>query len=130
LSNGLDKLIYIYSVDTSSFYNDIEHALDKELITTKQYKANLAEITKPLNKFKVESNKLLKQNNSQENIGKLSGLEDGLIEFIKRNEPFKEQINEYLIYDDINSQYQINNKSTLYLSEQYLNKRIRELKNQ
>lgn len=132
MNSKLDKLVYIYSVDTSSFYNDKEYDIDQKLITLKQFKLNLKEIINPLNKFMIESNKLLKDEeiNKEEKEENLHKLEENLIDFIKQFYIFKNQIDNYLIFDEKENLYKVNNKSTLYLSEQYLNKVIRELKNQ
>jgi hypothetical protein len=126
LSNGLDKLIYLYSVDTSSFYNDKEYEIDKQIILHKQYKSNLLELLRPLNTFRTESNKILKKD--EENNEKLHKLEDKLINFVKKYSIFIDKINEYMYFDKINNTYEINNKSSLFLSEQYLNRKIREMK--
>lgn len=131
LNSKLDKLVYIYSVDTSSFYNDIEHALDQQLIMVKQFKSNIKELTTPLNKFMIQSNKLFESEelDKEEKDKRLHKLEEDLIDFVKRFYIFFNQIDDYLIYDKEKNIYKVNNKSTLYISEQYLNKAIRELKN-
>lgn len=130
MSESLEKLVYIYSVDTSSFYNDKEYELDQKLMTLKKFKSILSEIIKPLNKFKVEYNKLITKCGSEEIEAKLNNLEEELIKFYNQFYVFKNEINDYLIFDEEKNQYKINNHSILYLSEYHINKGIRELKNQ
>lgn len=130
MGNGQDKLIYIYSLDTSCFYNDIEHEIDQKLMRVKQFKSNLFELIKPLNKFKTESNKLLKLETTNDTHEKLTKKENELIAFVKRNKIFKPQIDEYLRFEYENNQYRINTDSTLYILEQAINREIRELKKQ
>lgn len=132
MKNNLDKLIYIYSVDTSSFYNKEECQLDKKLMEFKSYKANLSDVIKPLNKFKSESNRLLRDNDvdKDEKYAKLKKLEDELIKYFIIFKVFKSQINDYIVFDEESEQYKTNNKSSLYISEQFINKTIREIKKQ
>ncbi|MED1863249.1 hypothetical protein P4V41_07255 [Fictibacillus nanhaiensis] len=126
----LDNLIYIYSVDTSSFYTDKEYKIDQQLIKTKQYKAILKEILKPLKKFKDESNKLLEKQDESDVETELKNIEIELLQFINKNKIFYNQIDEYIIYNEDENKYQTNPKSILHISEQYLNKYINELKYQ
>lgn len=125
LSSSLDKLVYIYSLDTSSFYNEEECEIDKKLIKLKQYKSLLMEIIKPLNSFRLKTNKLLKAAGKDDDIRQL---EDNLIIFYNKFLIFKDQINDYLQFNEKNNTYIINTNSTLYLSEQHLNKGIIQLK--
>ena len=110
MGNGLDKLIYIYSVDTSSFYNDKEQRINQKILEMKQYKSNLYELIKPLSKFKNESNKILKENNSrsEDNEIKLNELEKDLYTFADKYSIFNKQINEYLFFDEDSNLYKIN----------------------
>ncbi|MGG1664513.1 RNA dependent RNA polymerase [Brevibacillus sp. NRS-1366] len=130
MSNGSDKLVYIYSVDTSSFYNDKEYELDQKLIILRQYKSNLNEIISPLIKFKNESNKILKSKEctTEKGAAKLNKLEDDLTKFYSRYSILQDKIDEYLFYDEETNLYKVNANSTLYLSEHHLNYGIRELK--
>ncbi len=124
----MDKLIYIYSVDTSSFYNDVEYEIDQRLINFKQLKSSLNKtIIQPLNNFKNEVNKLLNIH-SDENKLKLEEIKSKWNEFTSKNEEFK--LDDYIIYDKKENRYKINIKSSLYLYEQCLNACIRELKKQ
>jgi hypothetical protein len=84
------------------------------------------ELLKPLNTFRIESNKILKKD--EENNEKIQKLEQELISFFKKYSIFIDKINEYLYFDKKNNTYEVNNKSSLFLSEQYLNRKIRELK--
>lgn len=128
MSNGSDKLIYIYSVDTSSFYNEKETEIDRKLIISKQYKSNLNDLTKPLNKFKNGLNKLM--TDEEVNREEIIKLEDELIKYYKKNMMFKEQIDDYLFFDEQTRQYKVNQKSTLCKLEVILNRDIRYFKTQ
>lgn len=133
MENKLDNLIYIYSVDTSSFYNKKENELNKKLIQFKYFKSQLAEIVKPLNKFKLESNKILNDEKLTEieKNKKLESIENEIIKFINDYMVvFKDVIDEYLLYDDENNGYIINQESLLFKSCQYIENCINEAKTQ
>lgn len=52
MTNSLEKLVYIYSVDTSFFYNDSEHKIHKKLLKSYRYRDHLKSLDekKPDNK--------------------------------------------------------------------------------
>jgi hypothetical protein len=52
LKNYLSKLVYIYSVDTSAFYNDDEHKIHKKLLKSYQYRDYLKTLEGDYNKHK------------------------------------------------------------------------------
>ena len=125
-NNKLDKMVYIYSVDTSSFYNEKEHELDKKLTQFKHYKNTLSEITRILNRFRLECNRLIKK----EDECAEEELEKEFILLIKKYNVFQNEINEYLVFDEEKRQYVINKKSNLWLNDAYLNSCIKHLKEQ
>ncbi|MGG3920384.1 hypothetical protein ABEV41_00290 [Geobacillus thermodenitrificans] len=52
MKNYLSKLVYIYSVDTSAFYNDDEHKIHKKLLKSYQYRDYLKTLEGDYNKHK------------------------------------------------------------------------------
>lgn len=115
MSITLDNLVYIYSVDTSSFYNDEENKLNKKLTEFRNYKLNLNEILRPITKFVLNANKLLKSGCTE-----TTQLEDELLSYIDGN-TFENELVDYLLLDKKNNKYIINKSSVLYTSEQLIN---------
>jgi hypothetical protein len=127
--NNMDKFIYIYSVDTSSFYNDIEWELNQKLLEFKKYRSNLNEIIKPLNKIKIELNKIMKGGQSdsvEEGLGKI---EKKFSKIIESYLMFETEINEYILFDDKSGLFKENPNSILFISEAYLKKYISTITN-
>ena len=57
----LEKLVRIYSVDTSAFYNDEEYKLHKELLKSYSYREYLKKLGKKIDKDTDEYKKFKKQ---------------------------------------------------------------------
>lgn len=111
----LDNLVYIYSVDTSSFYNDEENNLNKKLTEFRNYKSLQNEILKPINNFILNANKILKSGKKE-----MDDLEKELLKYINEN-TFKNELTNYILFDKKNNKYVINKNSTFYINNQYLN---------
>ncbi|WML44066.1 hypothetical protein [Neobacillus sp. PS3-40] len=125
----LQNQIYIFSVDTAAFYNNLEVSLDKQLMEYKQYKANLAEVIRLLNEIKLTSNKLLQMDTEFESYeSEINKLEKKIINLHEKYILFKPSIDEYLIFDKKSHTYIVNKDSLLYRSEQYINNCISQLK--
>ncbi|MBD8004550.1 hypothetical protein [Bacillus norwichensis] len=121
MSTGLDKQIYIYSVDTSSFYNKKESKLNEQLLECRGYKSQLEEIVRPLKQFRTEINSLIKKDDDYNRYyQKVNKLEKKLNKYNEKFEVFRDLINDYLIFNEKSYQFNINKKSLLHKSEQYL----------
>jgi hypothetical protein len=128
MSNNLDNLIYIFSVDTSAFYNDVESNLDKRLLKNKVHKSKISSLIKPLSKLMEKHNKLIGLDEHNEKHPYLLLEVEKLKNNIHRMTKFKEKMDSYLLLDEETKLYKVNKDSKLYKFNKSVDGRISRIK--